>query len=60
MVRDCSDHKWMGPHVLIGKTSERFGFIAALPDFSESNGWQYCRRATPSEIAAAGLDTPDA
>jgi hypothetical protein len=55
MVRDSSDHKWIGPHVLIGKTSERFGFVAALPDFSESNGWQYCRRATPEEIAAAGL-----
>lgn len=30
MVRDISHHKWNGPHVLIGKTSELFGFVRLL------------------------------
>jgi hypothetical protein len=60
MVRDAHDQKWHGPYVLVCKTSYKFGFAAAFPDFSELTSWCYCRRATPAEIAAAGLDTPDA
>jgi hypothetical protein len=56
MCRGQDDQKWYGPYVLACKTNEIFGFVAALPDFSELTFWCDCRRATPAEIAAAGLE----
>jgi hypothetical protein len=53
MCRDDHDRKWRGPYVLVCKTNEKFGFAAALPDFSELTGWCHCRLATPEEIEAA-------
>jgi len=56
MCRGQDDQEWYGPYVLACKTNEIFGFVVALPDFSELTFWCDCRRATPAEIAAAGLE----
>ena len=59
MVRDRNDDKWCGPVLLVAATKERFSYLAILPDLSEANGWKFARRATPAEIAAAGLEVAE-
>jgi hypothetical protein len=56
MCRDAHDQRWRGPYVLVCKTNEKYGFAAALPDFSELTSWNCCRRATPEEIEAANAN----
>ena len=60
MVRDADTSPWNGPFLFICKTKERWGFAVTQPDFCELQSFRYARRATAEEIAAAGLDTPDA
>jgi hypothetical protein len=60
MVRDADTNPWNGPFIFICKTKERWGFAVTQPDFCELQSFCYARRATPEEIAAAGLTTPDA
>jgi hypothetical protein len=56
MVRDADTNPWNGPFVFICKTKERWGFAVTQPDFCELQSFRYARRATPDEIAAAGLE----
>jgi hypothetical protein len=53
MCRDAHEQRWQGPYVLVCKTNEKYGFAAALPDFSELTSWNYCRLATAEEIEDA-------
>jgi hypothetical protein len=57
MVRDTEVQFWKGPRKLAAKAG-RF-YVFSFPDDALTS-WNFCRRATPAEIAAAGLDTPDA
>jgi hypothetical protein len=59
MVRQQLQREWTGPHILVCVTKERYSFTAAEPDLSQTNTWQECRRATPEEIAAAGLEVTE-
>jgi hypothetical protein len=59
MVRQNLQREWTGPCILVCVTKERYSFTAAAPDLSETNTWQECRRATPEEIAAAGMEVAE-
>jgi hypothetical protein len=59
MVRDADTNPWNGPFVFICKTKERWGFAVTQPDFCELQSFRYARRATPDEIAAAGLEVTE-
>jgi hypothetical protein len=59
MVRDDFSTTWNGPKILVCVTKEKFSFNAMSPSLNELNGWQYARRATAEEIAAAGLEVAE-
>ncbi len=56
MVRDAITQDWKGPLILIARLPSS-NYVCRVSSVSV---WSQCRRATPSEIAEAGLDTPDA
>jgi len=56
MVRDREDQPWKGPRQLAAKAGQFYVF--SLPDDALSS-WILCRRATPEEIAAAGLEVTE-
>jgi len=58
MVRDDEAHGWHGPRILAARCSSNY--YSFTPSKSAIVGFRYCRRATPDEIAAAKLNTPDA
>jgi hypothetical protein len=58
MVKDDKAHGWHGPRMLAACCPENY--FTFTPSKSTIVGFRYCRRATPDEIAAAGLGTPDA
>jgi hypothetical protein len=59
MVRDNNVEPWKGPHRFAAKcVHEHYPYYVFLEDSVVE--FKYCRRATPAEIAAAGLTTPDA
>jgi hypothetical protein len=61
MVRDSDGQSWKGPHRLAAKcVHEHYPYYVFLKDKTSVVEFKHCRRATPEEIAAAGLDTPDA
>ena len=53
MVRDDEAHGWHGPRILAARCSSNY--YSFTPSKSAIVGFRYCRRATPDEIAAAGL-----
>jgi hypothetical protein len=57
MVRDVEDHNWSGPRRLAAVTKKRTGAsYHILSDLDDTlTTWRQARRATPAEIAAAGL-----
>jgi hypothetical protein len=57
MVRDNDCQEWKGPRKLAAKVGFYYVFNGA--DLVLTS-WRYCRRATPEEIAAAGMTSPDA
>jgi len=57
MVRDTEVQFWKGPRKFAAKAGQFYVF--SFPDDALTS-WNFCRRATPEEIAAAGLETPDA
>jgi hypothetical protein len=61
MVRDCEDHEWSGPRRLapveLQKTRKRYYILSN--DGETITTWTHCRRATPAEIAAAGLEVAE-
>ena len=59
MVRQNLQREWTGPCILVCVTKDRYSYTAATPNLSETNTWQECRRATPAEIAAAGLEVAE-
>jgi hypothetical protein len=62
MVRDCENHEWSGPRKLAAVTPQatRKCYYILSNDGKTITTWTQCRRATPAEIAAAGLEAPDA
>jgi hypothetical protein len=61
MVRDREDQPWKGPHRFAAKcVDECYPYCVFSEDKTSVVEFNYCRLATPAEIAAAGLDTPDA
>ena len=58
MVKDDKAHGWHGPRMLAACCPENY--FTFTPSKSTIVGFRYCRRATAEEIAAAGLETPDA
>jgi len=56
MVRDREDQPWKGPRQLAAKAGQFYVF--SLPDDALSS-WILCRRATPEEISAAGLEVTE-
>jgi hypothetical protein len=59
MVRDHETASWHGPVVFVDKLPNG-RYVCRTRCQKGVNVWFECRRATASEIAAAGLDTPDA
>ena len=55
MVRDCVAVEWYGPAVFVDKLPNG-GHACRTRCQDGINVWRYCRRATPEEIAAAGLE----
>ncbi len=53
MVRDYETAEWHGPRILAARCSSNY--YSFTPSKSAIVGFRYCRRATPEEIAAAGL-----
>ncbi len=56
MVRDCEDQPWKGPRKFAAKAGQFYVFNF-LDDALAS--WNFCRRATSEEIAAAGLEVTE-
>jgi hypothetical protein len=56
MVRDNDCQEWKGPRKLAAKVGFYYVFNGA--DLVLTS-WRYCRRATPEEIAAAGLEVTE-
>jgi hypothetical protein len=52
MVRDTEVQFWKGPRKFAAKAGQFYVF--SFPDDALTS-WNHCRRATPEEIAAAGL-----
>ena len=59
MVRDEEDQPWNGPDVLVCVCNDKFPFVTALKNFHKASAWRFARRATPAEIAAAGLEVTE-
>jgi hypothetical protein len=59
MVRDDDKDPFEGPYIFVCKTKERYKFAVALPGLKGLGNWRYARRATPEEIAAAGLEVAE-
>jgi hypothetical protein len=57
MVKDDSAHGWHGPRMLAACCPENY--FTFTPSKSTIVGFRYCRRATPDEIAAAGLEVTE-
>jgi len=57
MVRDDEAHGWHGPRILAARCSSNY--YSFTPSKSAIVGFRYCRRATPDEIAAAGLEVTE-
>jgi hypothetical protein len=61
MVRDGEDQAWKGPHRFAAKCVDKYyPYYVFSEDKTSAVEFNYCRRATPEEIASAGLETPDA
>jgi hypothetical protein len=61
MVRDSDGEPWKGPHRFAAKcVDEYYPYYVFSEDKTSAVEFNCCRRATAEEIAAAGLDTPDA
>ena len=58
MVRDCVGEPWRGPRALAACCGG--DYYTFTPSICGIIGFRYARRATPEEIAAAGLTTSDA
>ena len=58
MCRDQDDCDWQGPLVLIGKLPTGM-FVSRTSAQASVHVWRRCRRATPAEIAAAGLEVTE-
>jgi hypothetical protein len=58
MVRDNEAEPWRGPRALAACCGG--DYYTFTPSACGIIGFRYARRATSEEIAAAGLDTPDA
>ena len=58
MVRDCVAVEWYGPAVFVDKLPNG-GHACRTRCQDGINVWRYCRRATPEEIAAAGLEVTE-
>jgi hypothetical protein len=54
MCRDRETASWQGPHVFAAKGGHFF--YAFISKGEVVRPWNHCRRATPAEIAAAGLE----
>ena len=57
MVRDDEAHGWHGPRILAARCSSNY--YSFTPSKSAIVGFRYCRRATPDEIAATGLEVTE-
>jgi hypothetical protein len=57
MVRDDEAHGWHGPRILAARCSSNY--YSFTPSKSAIVGFRYCRRASPDEIAAAGLEVAE-
>jgi hypothetical protein len=57
MVRDDEAHGWHGPRILAARCSSNY--YSFTPSKSAIVGFRFCRRATASEIAAAGLEVAE-
>jgi len=61
MIRANEGLPWTGPATLVGcLEGSKAKYLVVWPDKKSWSSCMQCRRATPEEIAAAGLDTPDA
>jgi hypothetical protein len=57
MVRDEEDQPWKGPHRFAAKcVDEHYPYYVFSEDKTSAVEFNCCRRATPAEIAAAGLE----
>jgi hypothetical protein len=56
MVRDTEVQFWKGPRKFAAKAGQFYVF--SFPDDALTS-WNFCRRATASEIAAAGLEVAE-
>jgi hypothetical protein len=56
MVRDTEVQFWKGPRKFAAKAGQFHVF--SFPDDALTS-WNFCRRATPAEIAAAGLEVTE-
>jgi hypothetical protein len=57
MMRDTETEPWRGPRVLAACCGG--DYYAFTPSACGIIGFRYCRRATPEEIAAAGLEVTE-
>jgi hypothetical protein len=61
MVRDSDGQPWKGPHRFAAKcVDEHYPYYVFSEDKTSAVEFNCCRRATSEEIAAAGLENPDA
>jgi hypothetical protein len=56
MVRDSDGEPWKGPRKFAAKAGQFYVFT--FPDDALAS-WSFCRRSTPAEIAAAGLEVAE-
>jgi hypothetical protein len=57
MCRDRDSDEWAGPSKSAAKSNEHYYAFMSNGDFLTL--WMQCRRATPAEIAAAGLEVAE-
>jgi hypothetical protein len=61
MIRAGENFPWTGPATLVDcLQANKARFLVVWPDKKSWSSCMFARRATAEEIAAAGLDTPDA
>jgi hypothetical protein len=61
MIRAGENFPWTGPATLVDcLQANKARFLVVWPDKKSWSSCMFARRATSEEIAAAGLDTPDA
>jgi hypothetical protein len=60
MVRDSDGEQWKGPHRFAAKcVDEYYPYYVFSEDKTSAVEFNYCRRATPAEISAAGLEVTE-